>query len=323
MEPIEPMLARTVEHLPTGERLLYEPKWDGFRAVAGTGPVEMYSRNGRRLHTRFPEVAEALREQLPTGVVLDGEIIRWSDDGRLDFGALLRRNGVSSRRARQLARSEPCHYVVFDLLALAGRSLTHRSLEHRRAELERLMELVAQPSPLTLGWQTGNPDVALQWWREMPAVGVEGVMVKDGGRSYRPGRRDWRKYKHRVTTEAIVGGTVGEPDRPRALILGRTDPETGELHIAGRTLDLTDDQAHELGPFLTKADRGDHPWPKTLPPSWGQTERQRYVQVVPETVVEICPDTATLAGRWRHLAEYVRPRTDLRPRDVPAGLEVD
>lgn len=323
MEPFTPMLARTVDSLPTGEHLRYEPKWDGFRATAGTGPVEMYSRNGRRLHTRFPEIAEALRAQMPAGVVLDGEIVRWSEDGRLDFGALLHRNGVSSRRARDLARTEPCHYIVFDLLALAGRDLAHRSLERRRSELEHLMGLVAQPSPLTLGWQTDNPDVARQWWEEMPSVGVEGVMIKDAGRPYRPGRRDWRKFKHWASTDAIVGGTVGAPDRPRALILGRVDPETGDLRIAGRTLELSDEQSGELGPLLTKADRGDHPWPRTLPPTWGTTERQRYTQVVPDTVVEVMPDTASVSGRWRHMVRYVRPRSDLGPQDVPTGLDTD
>jgi len=148
-------------------------------------------------------------------------------------------------------------------------------------------------------------------------------VIKDGGRSYRPGRRDWRKYKHRVTTEAIVGGTVGEPDRPRALILGRIDPETGDLHIAGRTLDLTDAQAHEVGECLVKERSGAHPWPRTLAPSWGQRSRQAYVQVAPEVVVEVSPDVSSMGGRWRHMVRYVRARPDLLPRDVPTGLETE
>ncbi|WP_017544746.1 ATP-dependent DNA ligase [Nocardiopsis prasina] len=316
------MLASAVDHLPTGESLLYEPKWDGFRCLAETGPVRLTSRQGRLLSQRFPEIVDALAQQLPEGVLLDGEIIHWASDGRLDFGALLRRNSASPRHARALARTAPCHLVVFDLLRAGGRDLAHRALSHRRAELERLMALVEQPSPLTLGWQTDNPEVAMQWWEEMPAVGVEGVMVKDARRSYRPGRRDWRKWKHRVTTEAIVGGIVGHARAPRALILGRVDSATGELRVAGRTSDLTPDQSEELAGHVVKTD--DHPWPRLLAATWGGDEsRQSYTRVVPDLVVEVCPDSAEVSGRWRHVVQYLRARPDLTPGDVPPDLDTE
>ncbi|PWV44580.1 ATP-dependent DNA ligase [Nocardiopsis sp. L17-MgMaSL7] len=315
------MLATAVDQLPTGPGLLYEPKWDGFRCLAQTGPVRMSSKRDRPLHPRFPELVEVLDHQLPEGVLLDGEIIRWADDGRLDFGALLRRNGASTRRARALARAEPCHLVVFDLLRVGGRDLMGRALSHRRSELEHLLALVEQPSLLTLGWQSDNPEVALQWWEEMPAVGVEGVMIKDGRRSYRPGTRGWRKYKHRVTTEAIVGGVVGHARAPRALILGRVDSVTGELRVAGRTTDLSPQESEELAGHLVKTD--DHPWPRTLAATWGDSSRQHYTQVVPEVVVEVSPDSAEVAGRWRHVVRYVRTRTDLRPGDVPQDLDAE
>lgn len=319
---MDPMLARTIDRLPTGPGMLYEPKWDGFRCVGSTGPVRMTSRSGRSLLHRFPEIAEALTERLPAGVTVDGEIIRWSHDGQLDFGALLRRNAASARRVRSLSRTEPCHLIVFDLLALGGRDLAHRALAHRREELEHLMAQVVQPCPLTLGWQTDNAQVAMQWWEEMPTVGVEGIMVKDARRSYRPGRRDWRKLKHTTTTEAVVGGCVGHASAPRALVLGRTDPGTGELRVAGRTGELSYEQSEELGRMLVKAGP-DHPWPRTLAASWGQSGRQAYTQVAPEVVVEVAPDTAVVSGRWRHLIRYVRARPDLRPEDVPTGLDVE
>jgi len=315
------MLAATVDRLPTGDGLLYEPKWDGFRCVGSTGPVRMASKSGRPLFSRFPEIGDALADRMPAGVTLDGEIVRWSDEGRLDFAALLRRNSASPRRARQLSRTEPCHYVVFDLLELGGQDLARRSLSHRREELERLMAAVVQPSPLTLGWQTDNAEVAAQWWEEMPAVGVEGVVIKDGRRSYRPGRRDWRKLKHEVTTEAIVGGCVGHAHTPRALVLGRVDSATGELRMAGRTKDLSYADAEELGQVLVKAG-ADHPWPRTLSAAWGH-ERQTYTQLAPDVVVEVAPDTAQASGRWRHLIRYVRMRTDLAPDDVPHDLDLE
>ena len=314
------MLATAVDHLPTGPGLLYEPKWDGFRCLAETRPVRMSSKQDRPLHQKFPEVADALAG-LPEGVLLDGEIIRWADDGRLDFGALLRRNSASTRRARSLARSAPCHLVVFDLLRDGGRDLTHRALAHRRAELERLMAGVEQPSLLSLGWQTDDPDVATRWWEEMPAVGVEGVMIKDSRRSYRPGARGWRKWKRRVTTEAIVGGVVGHARAPRAIILGRVDSVTGQLRVAGRTTDLSPEQSEEIAGYMVKTD--DHPWPSTLAATWGSSGRQHYTRVEPSLVVEVSPDTAVVSRRWRHPVRYGRLRPDLTPEDVPLDLDVE
>lgn len=314
------MLATAVDRLPVGESMLYEPKWDGFRCLAETGPVRMTSRNGKPLNHRFPEVAVAL-EGLPDGVLLDGEIIRWADDGRLDFGALLERNAASARHARTLARSHPCHLVVFDLLTVGVRDIAHRALAHRRAELELLMRDIVRPSPVTLGWQTDNPEVAMQWWAEMPSVGVEGVVIKDARRSYRPGRRGWRKYKHRVTTEAIVGGVIGRADAPRSLILGRVESGSGELRIAGHSTELGSEQSEEIAEHLVKTD--DHPWPRTLAPGWGESDRRRYTQVVPEVVVEVAPDSAVISGRWRHAVRYLRLRTDMTPRDVPVGLDTE
>ncbi len=314
------MLASAVDHLPVGDGMLYEPKWDGFRCLSETGPARMYSKSGRSLASRWPEIADALA-QLPDGVMVDGELIRWANDGHLNFRTLLRRSTAAPRRARTLSRSEPCHYIVFDLLSLGGRDLTHQSLSRRRTELEHLMSEVTQPSLITLGWQTDNPNVAMQWWREMPAVGVEGVMIKDSRRSYRPGRRDWRKYKSRTTTEAIVGGVVGHARAPRALILGRVDRASGDLRVAGRTSDLSPEESEEIAEYLTKTD--DHPWPATLAATWGQHNRQHYSRVVPDLVVEVSPDTAVVSGRWRHVVRYLRPRPDLRPEDVPANLDTE
>ncbi|GAB3710964.1 ATP-dependent DNA ligase [Nocardiopsis nanhaiensis] len=125
--------------------MVYEPKWDGFRCTARDGPVLMHSKARRPLHKRWPAIASGLGEQLPDGVPVDGGIIRWSEEGRLGFGALLRRNSAAPSRVRALARSEPCHYVVFDLLRVGDRDIAHRALSHRRRELEHLMARVVQP----------------------------------------------------------------------------------------------------------------------------------------------------------------------------------
>ncbi|MEV6865590.1 ATP-dependent DNA ligase [Streptosporangium subroseum] len=217
---VEPMLARAVDHLPTGPggRYIFEPKWDGFRAVAlvgDRGEVELRSRRGARLDPGFPEVAQAVGAFLPPGTV----IIRWAE-GRLDFEALQRRI-IAGRRAADLARSEPCHYVVFDVPAARGRDLRSLPLRRRRGVLEELFADVPRTATLVLSMMTTDPGEAQRWFGSLTAVGVEGIMVKPADGLYRPGYRGWGKYKARHTIEAIVGGVTGTLARPAELLLGR------------------------------------------------------------------------------------------------------
>ncbi|MUL44209.1 ATP-dependent DNA ligase [Streptomonospora sp. PA3] len=314
------MLARTVHRLPEGPHWRYEPKWDGYRAIAERGgDVRITSRSGRRLDPAFPDVAAAVEAALPEGTAVDGEIVRWSHEGRLDFAGLQRRGHSKAQRAQRLARTEPCHYIVFDLLRIDGAELASSSLDERRARLEELMRTASGPG-LMLGWQTSAPDVARQWFDQMWRVGVEGLVAKDGRGRYLPGRREWLKYKRRVTTEAIVGGVIGEPAGPRELIVGRRDSQTGALRVVGRTGELDSGRRREVGELL-RPSAGDHPWPPRLPSRWGPV--REYVRVVPELVVEIAPDAATVSGRWRHVVGFVRPRSDLAPGDVPTDLAIE
>ncbi|MBV2363360.1 ATP-dependent DNA ligase [Streptomonospora nanhaiensis] len=317
------MLARTVSRLPEGPRWRYEPKWDGYRAIAERGAERtlLTSRAGNSFTATFPEVAAAVHEALPPGTAVDGEIVRWSPEGRLDFDAVQRRGRSGPAAARRLARTEPCHYVVFDLLREKGADVAARPLDERRGRLAALFREAAQPV-LMLGWHTASLEVARQWYEEMPAVGVEGLVVKDGRAPYRPGRREWQKYKRRVTTEAVVGGVTGSPEHPGQLVLGRRDSATGELRIVGRTAELSRTERAAVAPLLRAAE-GDHPWPAVLPASWGSHRSREYTRVVPEAVVEVAPDTAVSAGRWRHVVRYVRPRPDLDAADVPADLDIE
>lgn len=316
------MLARTTDTLPEGPAWRYEPKWDGFRALAEVdGHVVISSRSGSRLDQRFPEVAAAVRSALPPGAVVDGEIVRWAPEGRLDFDALLRRNRASIRTAPALARTEPCHYIVFDLLHDGGHDLTRRPLDQRRAMLADLLAGIDDPT-LMLSWHTADIDEAMDWWSGLADAGVEGLVCKDGRSRYRPGHRGWLKYKRRTTTDAIVGGIIGKTHSPRSLILGRYDTD-GRLRIAGRTTDLSRRQQEELAEHgLHKASAG-HPWPATLAPRWGSRERIAYTRVEPTIVVEVEPDTATTGTAWRHPVRYRRPRPDRTPEDVPTGLDTE
>ncbi|GAB3764670.1 ATP-dependent DNA ligase [Microlunatus parietis] len=325
------MLATLTDRLPTGPGWLFEPKWDGFRAIASVdqpGSASLHSRRGTDLRDAFPEVAAAVARALPTGTVVDGEIVRWAPDGRLDFEALQRRNRSAGRGARELARTEPCHLIIFDLLRAEEEDLTGRPLTERRALLERLL---GEPDPgdqLVLGLQTDDVSTAEVWLDALAQVGVEGIIAKRAAGSYRPGARGWSKIKRYATTEVIIGGVTGSLDQPESLVVGRIHTTDGQLHVAGRTTELSPAAAGQIAAVITPVD-DDHPWPEVLPPSWHDREPRPYHRVKPEVVAEIRVDVATSngaageVGHWRHRLRHLRLRPDLTAADVPTDLDLE
>ncbi|MFC4052351.1 ATP-dependent DNA ligase [Actinomadura syzygii] len=324
--PVKPMLAATVDRIPPPQSCpggcVYEPKFDGFRTVAivtDSGAVNLWSRRRTRLDEAFPEIVTAVGEQLRPGTVVDGEIIRWGEDGRLDFTALQRRH-VAGRRRRDLARTEPCHYVVFDVLESDGADLRPRPLRERRAVLAELLGAAPADARVVATPQTTDVEEARIWFDALAGQGVEGLVVKDAGGAYREGRRAWRKVKRRTTTEAIVGGVTGTRQAPESLILGRYDAD-GRLRVVARTTPLSPAARVELAEVLRHADQ-DHPWPAELPAGfaggpYGAHPPIRYVRTEPEIVVEFSADAAVERGRWRHGVRFVRVRPDLAPGEAP------
>src|SRR5262249_55657677 len=122
--PVEPMLAKLADALPSGGGFLYEPKWDGFRAIVfrGGGEVFIQSRDLRPLDRYFPELHEALIAGLADGCVVDGEIVIATPRG-LDFDALQMRLHPAASRVAKLSRETPASFVAFDALAVDGRDL--------------------------------------------------------------------------------------------------------------------------------------------------------------------------------------------------------
>ncbi|WP_254716471.1 ATP-dependent DNA ligase [Actinomadura sp. WMMB 499] len=324
--PVKPMLAAAVERLPApgacpgGCR--YEPKFDGFRAIAivdEAGAVLLASRRGIRFNEAFPEVVAAVAELVPSATVLDGEIVRWGADGRLDFGALQRRH-VAGRRRPDLARAEPCHYVAFDVLESGGTDLRPRPLRERRAILERLLGDGPPTARVVASPQTADVAEARLWFDALAAQGIEGLVVKDADGAYLAGRRRWQKVKRRTTAEGIVGGVTGTRQAPESLILGRFDAD-GRLRVVARTTPLPPAARTELAAVL-RPGAPDHPWPAELPGGfaggpYGAHPPIRYVRTEPETVVEFSADAAVEHGRWRHAVRYVRMRAELESSDVP------
>jgi ATP-dependent DNA ligase len=317
--PVAVALAKPARDLPRADALpggvLYEPKWDGYRLVVvrSGGTTRVWSRQGRDLSSRFPDVVAAAVAQVPPGTVLDGEVVVWNGS-RLDFGLLQQRMVAPGGRIRTLAAAAPASYVAFDLLALGGADLRDRRLRERRAALEELA--VRWAPPMQLSPVTTDPAEARQWSADFRPAGVEGLVAKGAGTRYAPGRREWLKVKSWETTEVLAGGVIGSLERPGQLVAGRY--RDGELVVVGRTSPLSPAHSAELADVLTAAGP-DHPWPDRIGTGafGGGRLSVPLTRVRPDVVVEVSADAALQAGVFRHPLRFVRVRPDLTPDDVP------
>ena len=314
--PQDPMLARPVDRLPTSEALpggcVYEPKYDGYRALLFIDDVgcRVQSRRGHDISVSFPDIAETAAEQLPVGVVLDGELVIWGDD-QLDFAELQRRL-ASSAAALRRAFAQPASFVAFDLLSVDGRDARSSAFRDRRRALEALFAEVGPP--LQLAPQTMDYNEAQRWMSEYASesVGLEGIVAKGLEQRYRAGKRDWLKVRVRDTVEAIVGAVTGPLTAPDRLILGQYDL-AGEFVIIGVTGSLRPRQRRAVAELLELPKR-QHPWPSEISSgrlgAWVR-DRQPITRVEPALVVEVSADNTVDSGRLRHVANFVRVRPDL------------
>jgi ATP-dependent DNA ligase len=317
--PVAVELAKSVRDIPPPQALpggcRYEPKWDGYRLVIvrSGSSTRLWSKQGRDLTDRFPDIAAAARAQVPAGTVVDGEVVVWHGD-RLDFGLLQRRMATPPARMAALVAAAPASYVAFDVLAAGGTDLRRRTLRARREQLEALAGRWAPP--LQLSPLTDDLAEARQWFADFRAAGVEGLVVKGASTRYAGGRREWLKVKSWETTEVLAGGVIGPLERPSQLVAGRV--RDGELVVVGRTSPLSPRQSAELAAVLTPAGPG-HPWPERIGTGrfGGGRLSVPLTRVEPTVVVEVSTDAALQAGVFRHPVRYLRVRADLRPEDVP------
>jgi ATP-dependent DNA ligase len=329
--PVEPMLARLADELPHGEGWLFEPKWDGFRAMVFRGADGLFiqSRDLRPLDRYFPELHDALLEGLPGPCVLDGEIVIAGADG-LDFDALQLRLHPAASRVAKLARDTPASFVAFDVLALGDGDLRSAPQAQRRERLERLL-LSARP-PLHLTPATTDRGKALEWLNEFEGAGLDGVVAKPLDLAYTPGKRTMVKVKHARTADCVVAGfrwyKTGE-DAVGSLLLGLYD-DAGTLHHVGVTSSFTmakrKQLARELEP-LRKDAAQDHPWREwgnadaheaTRMPGgqsrWSSGKDLSWEPVRIERVCEVKYDHLQ-GDRFRHAATFLRWRPDKPPRE--------
>ncbi|MDQ6729142.1 MAG: ATP-dependent DNA ligase [Actinomycetota bacterium] len=297
--PVEPQLARSAKELPEGEQWSYEPKFDGFRALAFVdgGDVVLQSRGSKPLGRYFPELS------FPVGrYVIDGEIIIDAADGQQDFGALQQRIHPAASRIAMLAEQTPARYVAFDVLAIEDESLLALPYAQRRERLQELTVIGIGLTPVTL-----DPNETEPWFAH-----GEGVVAKDREAPYRPGKRAGMvKIKRVRTIDAVVvgyrpgqeEGTVG------SLILGLYDPD-GKLHVVGHSSGLRTAEKRALVDRLAPYETGTRGHGD--PSRWKSEKDLEWIELRPELVVEITFDHAS-DGRIRHGTKILRWREDKPP----------
>jgi len=326
--PIAPMLAKIGERLPEEGGVLYEPKWDGFRAIVfrGADDVFIQSRDLRPLDRYFPELHEALLARLPAGCVLDGEIVI-AGSGGLDFDALQMRLHPAASRVAKLAKETPSAFVAFDALAIDGVNVMRSPQAERRKALEKLLAK-ARP-PLYLTPATRDVALAREWLERFEGAGLDGVVAKLAGLPYEPGKRAMIKVKHVRTADCVVAGFRWHKEGEGivgSLLLGLYD-DRGTLHHVGVTSSFTmaarRQLAAELAPLRRNALKN-HPWrdwaqatedSARMPGAHSRWSAGKDLSWEPLRIERVCEVKYDhLQGdRFRHAAIFVRWRPDKPP----------
>jgi ATP-dependent DNA ligase len=334
--PIEPMLAKPAPALPSDDGWLFEPKWDGFRAIVFRDGDELYlqSRDLKPLDRYFPELSAPLLEALPDRCVVDGEIVIAGDAG-LDFDALLLRIHPAASRVRMLAEQSPAAFVAWDLLAIGDEDL----IRHPQAERsDRLRTVLRGGGGVHLTPMTRDREQALDWFSRFEGAGLDGVIAKRVEGAYTPGKRTMLKIKHERTADCVVAGFRWHKNGPGthvgSLLLGLHD-EGGALHHVGITSSFTWERRaallEELEPLRANALDG-HPWAEwaqwassgstdasgqRLPGATSRWNRGKDLSWEPLRVERVCEVAYDhLQGdRFRHATTFRRWRPDRSPAD--------
>ena len=337
------MLAKRIDNLPEEGNWIFEPKWDGFRALIfrDGDEIEIQSRDEKPLNRYFPELVETLRSQLPTRCVLDGEIVI-AKDGGLDFESLQLRLHPAASRVKLLSQQIPASIVFFDLLCEGDSDLRAEPFEERRRRLEVVLSTAAPPIHLTPA--TRELRVASDWFHRFEGAGLDGVMAKPVSGTYEPNKRVMLKVKHERDCDCVVAGfrwyKKSERTAVGSLLLGLYD-DSGALQHVGVCASFSDEMRRELvqllAPYRENA-IANHPWKQwanaitadgetghRIPGGqsrWSQGKDLSWEPVQPDLVVEVAYEHMQ-GARFRHMAHFRRWRTDKKPSDCTyAQLEV-
>jgi ATP-dependent DNA ligase len=331
LPPVEPMLAKLANDIPEGNQWIYEPKWDGFRAMVFKSGSDVYiqSRDLKPLGRYFPELEVSLRENLPDRCILDGEVVI-ATDGKLDFEALLLRIHPAASRVQMLAAQSPSSFVAWDLLAEGDEDLRALPQIQRRERLEKA--LAGVKTPVHVSPATRDRAVAHDWFSRFEGAGLDGVMAKPEDLPFTAGKRVMLKVKHARTADCVVAGfrwyKGGKDTLVGSLLLGLYD-NAGVLHHVGIAASFKQSVRAELAEMLKPMrDRENHPWKdwadwqeveteRRLPGATSRWNRGKDLSWEPlriELVAEVGFDHMQ-GSRFRHATHFKRWRPDKPPSD--------
>ena len=334
--PIEPMLAKAQTTVPDEAGVWsYEPKWDGFRALVfrDGGDVVLQSRNGKDLGRYFPELLDALRDEVAPRCVLDGEIVVPREIGgriRLDWESLSQRIHPAASRIKMLSDETPAHFIGFDALAAGDTLLLKEPFRTRR---EALSEAVLEKQWCHVTRTTENPELGAQWLNTFEGAGLDGVIAKRLDGAYVPGKREMVKVKHARDADCVaIGYRIHKSGEGVGSILLGLYRQDGELQMVGGAASFTAKDRLKLLADLEPLREGDD-MREGDPSRWNSAADKRWIPVRPEKVCEVAYDqmegNAEHGQRFRHAVKFVRWRPDREPRsctfdqlDVPVNYDL-
>jgi len=335
MPPVEPMLAKAATAVP-GEAGVwsYEPKWDGFRALVfrDGDDVVVQSRNGKELGRYFPELIEALRDEVAPRCVLDGEVVVPRDiEGRvrLDWDSLSQRIHPAGSRVRMLAEQTPAHFIGFDALATGDRSLMGEPFRVRRAALS---EAVTGQRWCHVTRTTEDPEQGARWLTTFEGAGLDGVIAKRLDGAYIPGKREMVKVKHARDADCVaIGYRIHKSgEGVGSILLGLY--RAGELQMVGGAASFTVKDRIRLLAELEPLRKGDDVVHDGEPSRWNSAADKRWIPIRPEKVAEVAYDQMEGNAGWqrfRHTVRFLRWRPDRDPAsctfdqlDVPLNYDL-
>jgi DNA ligase-1 len=320
--PLKFMLATPASDLSDIERTMpgeffVEDKFDGIRAQAHVqnGRVAIYSRTLDEISIRFPELHAPLRE-LPTDVIIDGEIITARGATILPFSDLQKRLGRKTV-SEELLASTPVVFVGWDLLYATGRVLINDPLQARRARLEEIIGVGSERVRLSLSKRFAKASALDDEFDAARARGNEGLMIKDPSSFYKPGRRgrEWLKLKKALATLDVVVTTVELGHGKRRSVLSdytfavRRSETDGELLNIGKAYSgLTDVEIAEMTEWFRE---------HTIQ----QFAHGRVRIVEPRIVLEVTFDRVQPSNRHKsgfalRFPRIVRLRPDKKPDEI-------
>ncbi len=312
LEPIPPMLASMAEEPFSKEGWVFEPKFDGIRAIAyvSGGDVKILSRRGLDLTSRYPELVESL-EKSKNDLVLDGEIVAFDEKGRTSFQLLQQASGLRGRGKLDRSKKHiPIRFYVFDILSVDGKKTIAKPLTERKALLKRyLVESNDVRRVDDLGADGNKAFLACL------ENGLEGVIAKKVDSLYLPGKRvpTWLKLKAAKTSEFLVCGyTEGKGSREDsfgALVLGVINSDDQLVYAGSVGTGFNDSTREKLFKVMQPLKTS------TCPFSVRPMAKAIASWLKPEMVVEIKYAEWTMDNKLR-MPVFLQVRTDKKPSEA-------